>query len=279
MTVSKKEELNLNSLREQVKQYVENCHLDDGGYFFAKMLPSSAMDTYYAVKTLSLLGLKPDRPEKIKRFFLRAVKKNSILSINGLFSATEVLHELNADVEFLYQHLARLNLLRNVMGGFGAIYNLDIAVVSELETTYRVLSILTRLGRDFDRKQLIEFVFKYRNDDGGFGRNHISTMASTYYATEIFKLTGYGGTELDLTVSYLRSRENVGNLNYIEDMYWLTNSLFNLGQKIRLTEWIISFVKGCQRPNGGFARKDVMGIPTLDDTYYAVSILKNTQQI
>jgi len=134
MTVSKKEELNLNSLREQVKQYVENCHLDDGGYFFAKMLPSSAMDTYYAVKTLSLLGLKPDRPEKIKRFFLRAVKKNSILSINGLFSATEVLHELNADVEFLYQHLARLNLLRNVMGGFGATDNLDIAVVSELET-------------------------------------------------------------------------------------------------------------------------------------------------
>ena len=279
MVVSKTEELNLNSLRERVKQYVENCHRDDGGYFFANMPFSSAMDTYYAVKTLSLLGLKPDRPDKIKRFFLRAIKRNSYLGLSGLFSATEILHELNAGVEFLYQYLARLNLLRNSMGGFGVTYNLDYAVVSELETTYRVLSILTRLGRDFDRKQLIEFVFKYRNEDGGFGRNHISSLASTYYATEIFKLTGYSGMELDLTVSYLRSRENVWNLNFIEDMYWLTNGLFNLGQKIRLTEFIISFVKGCQRENGGFARKDVMGIPTLDDTYYAVSILKNTQQI
>jgi len=279
MVVSKTEELYLNSLCEQVRQYVENCHREDGGYFFADMPFSSAMDTYYAVKTLSLLKLKPDRPDKIIRFFLRAKKRNSFLGLSGLFSATEVLHELNADVEFLYQYLARLNLLRNRMGGFGVIDNLDYAVVSELETTYRILSILTRLGRDFDRKQLIEFVFKYRNEDGGFGRNHISTMASTYYATEIFKLTGYSGTDLDLTVSYLRSRENVWNLNFIEDIYWLTNSLFNLGQETRLTKWIISFVKGCQRRNGGFARKDVMGIPTLDDTYYAVSILKNTLQI
>jgi hypothetical protein len=201
------------------------------------------------------------------------------VGINGLFSATEVLHELNADVQFLHQYLARLNLLRNSMGGFGVIDNLDIEVVSELETTYHVLSILNRLGRDIDRKQLIEFVFKYRNKNGGFGRNHISTMASTYYATEIFKMTEYSGTELNLTVSYLLGMENVWKLNFIEDIYWLTNGLFNLGQKTRLTEWIISFIKGCQRPNGGFARKDVMGIPTLEYTYYAVSILKTTSQI
>jgi hypothetical protein len=63
-------------------------------------------------------------------------------------------------------------------------------------------------------------------------------------------------------------------LNFIEDMYWLCGSLSNFAEKTRLHDWIMHFVKGCQRTNGGFARKDVMGIPTLEDTFYAVSILK-----
>jgi hypothetical protein len=148
-----------------------------------------------------------------------------------------------------------------------------------LETTFRVLSVLNSLGRDFNKQQIINFVLRFNNADGGFGKGHISTLASTFYATEIFKLSMYDSAELKLTVSYLRDRENIWRLNFIEDIYWLSSSLSNLGQKTSITEWAISFVKACQRPNGGFARKDVMGIPTLEDTFYAISILKTLSYI
>jgi hypothetical protein len=279
MAVSSNETVNPNGLREQVRQYIAKCHLEDGGYFFAMMPPSSAMETYYAVKTLSLLGIKPDRPGEIKDFFLNALEKNSFMGLNGLFSAAEVLHELNVENQSLYRYLPKLKLMRNSVGGFGVIDNLDIEVVSELETTFRVLSVLNRLGMDINNQQIVNFVLKFNNADGGFGKGRISTLASTFYATEIFKLTMYDGAELKLTVSYLRDRENMWQLNFIEDIYWLSNSLCNLGQRVRITEWIISFVKACQRPNGGFARKDVMGISTLEDTLYAVSILKTLSYI
>jgi hypothetical protein len=279
MTISSNETVHLNSLRGQVRQYVEKCHLEDGGYFFAMMPPSSAMDTYYAVKTLSLLGVKPDRPGEIEGFFLNALKKNYFMGLNGLFSAAGVLHELNVENKSLYRYLPKLKLMRNSVGGFGIIENLDLEVVSELETTFRVLSVLNSLGRDFNKQQIINFVLRFNNADGGFGKGHISTLASTFYATEIFKLSMYDSAELKLTVSYLRDRENIWRLNFIEDIYWLSSSLSNLGQKTSITEWAISFVKACQRPNGGFARKDVMGIPTLEDTFYAISILKTLSYI
>ncbi|MGA9047589.1 MAG: prenyltransferase/squalene oxidase repeat-containing protein [Dehalococcoidia bacterium] len=279
MAINNNENVHLNILQEQVQGYISKCHLPDGGYFFAMMPPSSAMDTYYAVKTLSLLGVEPDRTGEIEDFFINALEKNPFMGINGLFSASEVLYDLNLENKSLYGYLPKLKLMRNSVGGFGAFENLDLEVVSEMETTFRVVSILNRLGRDFNTQPIINFVLKFNNADGGFGNGRISTLASTFYATEIFKLIMYDGTKLKLTVNYLRDRENMWQLNFIEDIYWLSNSLCNLGQRVRIPERLISFVKACQRPNGGFARKDVMGIPTLEDTFYAVSILKTLSYI
>jgi hypothetical protein len=61
-----------NSFRRKVVSYIERCHLEDGGYFFARVLPSNGLDTYFAVKSLSILGVEPDRPEAIASFFLKA---------------------------------------------------------------------------------------------------------------------------------------------------------------------------------------------------------------
>ncbi|MCR4394444.1 MAG: hypothetical protein NUV31_08765, partial [Dehalococcoidales bacterium] len=63
------------SFRRDVLGYIERCHLEDGGYFFARISPSSGLDTYFAVKSLSILGVKPDRPEAIADFFLNDVKE------------------------------------------------------------------------------------------------------------------------------------------------------------------------------------------------------------
>lgn len=36
--------------------YVHSCQVEDGGYFFARIAPSSLRDTCLAVETLHLLG-------------------------------------------------------------------------------------------------------------------------------------------------------------------------------------------------------------------------------
>ncbi|MBN1690071.1 MAG: hypothetical protein JW901_03515 [Dehalococcoidia bacterium] len=261
-------------ISENVRRYIERCRLDDGGYFFARIPPSSAVDTYYAVRTLSMLGFAPESPAATRKFFVDALKSNSILSINGLFAATEVLGDLQFNVQLPRRYVDRINKLRNDMGGFGVVSNLDIEVVSELETTYRVLRIMISLGMDFDGRTINDFVLKFANRDGGFGKGNLSTPASTYYAIEIFKLTGYKLAELIFTGDYLYDRAKMWRLNFIEDIFWLSSCMANLGQRIDIADWITSFVKNCQRSNGGFARKDVMGIPSLEYTYYAVSILK-----
>jgi len=82
------------SFRRDVLGYIERCRLEDGGYFFARIPPSSGLDTYFAVKSLSILDVRPDLPETIVDFFLKDIKKGSTGGITGLFLAVEVLNEL-----------------------------------------------------------------------------------------------------------------------------------------------------------------------------------------
>jgi hypothetical protein len=263
------------SLRRQVTRYIERCHLEDGGYFFARIPPSSGTDTYFAVKSLAILGVKPQHPESILSFFLSQVSEGTLASIIGIFNAIEVIDELshvsNDLKSYAYQQIIPL---QNKAGGFGALENIDVEVASELQETYRAVRILKIIGADFDERRITAFILSELNADGGYGREGRSTLASTFYATEIYRLLGYATKKLAATRGYLRKREETWQVQFIEDLYWLTMGLSNLGEKFNSPERAIRFVMECQRPNGGFSRATVMGIPTLEYTFYALSILK-----
>jgi hypothetical protein len=57
----------------------------------------------------------------------------------------------------------------------------------------------------------------------------------------------------------------------------LAEGLANLGDKPISPDRVNEFVLKCQRRNGGFARAPIMGIPTLEYTFYALSILKEME--
>ena len=175
--------------REKVLGYVERCHLEDGGYFFARVLPSSGMDTYFAVKSLSILGVKPSRPEETASYFLDQMNDGWLDDVVGLFVASEVLNELGL-ITYDFRHFARQRImsLQNKAGYFGSVENVDVEVPSELQETYRAVKVLRILGVDFDREKIACFVSGLLNVDGGYGRDDFSTLASTFYATEIHKL-------------------------------------------------------------------------------------------
>jgi hypothetical protein len=268
------------SFRQQVVKYIERCRLEDGGYFFARVPPSSVLDTYFAVKSLSIVGVKPSRPEAIASFFLNCVKDGMLGGITGIFVTVEVLNELGGMTDDLRSYARRQIMLRqNKAGGFGAVDNVYIEVPSELEDTYRAARVLRTIGADFDERRMTDFVVSKLNLDGGYGREGQSTLASTFYATEIHKLLGVETGKLTVTRDYLRKREGSWQVQFIEDLYWLVLGLANLGEKINVPERVTRFVMMCQRSNGGFSRSTVMGIPTLEYTFYALSILREIEAL
>jgi len=268
------------SLRRKVIGYIEGRHLEDGGYCFFRMPPSSGMDTYFAVKSLSILSVKPDRPEAIASFFLNDVKEGALGGIPGIFATIEVLNELNQMTEELRSYAQQQIMLRqNKAGGFGALKDIYIEVPSELEDTYRAVRVLRIIGADFDERRIVDFISSKLNLDGGYGAEGRSTLASTFYATEINRLLGVGADKLNGTKGYLRNKENdwrenfdKGLVNYIENLFWLVEGQANLGEKSNIPDRITRFVMGCQSPNGGFGR--AYSIPTLEYTFYALSILR-----
>jgi hypothetical protein len=264
-----------NSWHWQALSYIESCHLKDGGYFFARIPPSSGTDTYFAVKSLALLGVKPPHPEAVANFFLRQIKEATLGGITGIFNAVEVINEIGQITDDLRSYAQdQIMAWQNKAGGFGAVENIYIEVSSELEETYRAVRILKTIGTIFDEQVVSGFVFSLLNRDGGYGRNRHSTLASTFYATAIHKLLGVDTQKLAGTRAYLRRREERWQVQFIEDLFWLVKGFVNLGEKPNFPDRVIEFVTECQRQNGGFARAGIMGIPTLEYTFYALSILK-----
>ena len=262
------------SFRRLVVNYIERCHLADGGYFFARIPPSSGTDTYFAVKSLALLGVKPQNPEAVASFFLRQIKEGTLVGITGIFNAVEVINELGQITDDLKGYAQnQIMTWQNRAGGFGALENIYIEVSSELEETYRAVRILKAIGITFDEQVVSGFVFSLLNRDGGYGRNRHSTLASTFYATEIYKLLGVDTQKLDRTGAYFRRREKIWRIQFIEDLFWLVEGLANLGERPIFPGRVIDFVLECQRQGGGFARATIMGIPTLEYTFYALSVL------
>jgi hypothetical protein len=268
------------SFKKEEIDYIERCRLEDGGYFFARIPPSSGMDTYFAIQSLEILGIKPERPGAIIDFVIKNVEAGMFTDITSIFLGVEVLNKLGNLTETLKNYArSRLMALQNKVGGFGACENINIKVVSELQDTYRAVRVLNTIGADFDREEMMRFVSGFLNLDGGYGLNGFSTLASTFYALEIQKLLELETGKLAVTRDYLRKREKNWQVQFIEDLYWLVLGLVNLGEKTRIRDRLIRFVKMCQRPNGGFSRATEMGIPTLEYTFYALSILKEIKAL
>jgi len=266
-----------NSFRQEVVNYIERCYLEDGGYFFARIPPSSGTDTCFAIKSLAILGVKPQHPESVLNFFLSQIREGTMGGVTGIFNAVEVIDELsyvNRDLKSYAEE--KVMVWQNGAGGFGALENIDVEVSSELQETYRAVKVLKTVGATFDEKGIVRFISSLLNQDGGYGRSGHSTLASTFYATAIYRLLEVENGASTSTIAYLINREKNWQVQFIEDLYWLVEGLANLGEKSNFPDRIIRFIMECQRQNGGFSRATIMGIPTLEYTYYAISILKET---
>ncbi len=267
-----------NRISEQAYRYILSCSLSDGGYSFARIPPSGLMDSYYALAGLLLLGKNHDF-RNLEAYLRRELHDRSYDNLPGIWAATEGLSSLGR-----LTHKDRVRALEVAVRQYKEINPLAAGDVyaeatSGLESPYRLLRVMKLCGVEPGDGRSSKLVASFANTDGSYGRG-LAVIASTYYAVAIYDLLGEPLPGRSLTVSFLKALESdceaklgAGNTLYLEQLHWLTGALDILGERLTAKDSIARYATGCQRAGGGFARAARIGIPTLENTFYALTLL------
>lgn len=256
-----------------VARYVESCRVADGGYFFARVAPATAQDTYFALASLRLLERRPEDREGVRRWVeeWRQTPSN-VSSIHGAYLVCRLLDELGEDPAAVRPYAQAVAKAENDLGGFGTYKNVYVESPSELQATYEAIWVLIKLGYTVNENRVERFLSLFRQADGGFGVGR-STLASTYYACTTLHLLGASQPLLDDARLYLQRRADRWDVYFVDHVFWLVEGLTLTGGAQRFTTQATTHVLACQRAQGGFARAPIIGIQTLEHTYYALRIL------
>lgn len=253
-------------------EYVHSCQVEDGGYFFARIAPGSLRDTCFAVETLHLLGQQPERLDALKHFAWLSLHEQPPSDAHALYLHSKLLSLLGEDrgqLRPMVQGLWAGSGLRDRAANLEGLY---FEVTSELEDAAEQVSLFLDFALSFGQAGTVDLVRSLRNPDGGFGRQGISTLATTCDAVRILNMLGYHPEEGERVLGFLESRER--DLYFLDDLYYLETARSILGGARSDTSRSAPHVLGCQRLGVGFARARPIGIPTLEYTYCAISIMK-----
>lgn len=277
----------MNSINKQkIIDYIEERHQSDGGYFFAQVEPSSGLDTYLAVKTLRLLGTKTKNTKSIANFWKRETLEGNLDDLFAVFLAVETYKEIGLPVTAFKKYQSALvgqkgrafsraqSMHTSKNQKLTLTYAMDFigARGKDLQDLYYLATLSHDLKFDIDKKKIADFVYSLQNKDGGFGHKKESYLMATYHALHIFDALSLPVKNKDEILIFLTHWFDKSD--YLEDLFYSTESLSLLGEPLPDVEEAFQFADSCQRNNGGFSRARVMGIPTIEHTYMAVSVIK-----
>jgi len=254
-------------------QYVHSCQMEDGGYFFAKIPPSSLQDTLFAIEILRMVEQRPRCIEGIEQFILSFQNDFAARNLHALYLASGALLALGKPIEAL-RGFVKAAFERFNVSGIECFDSLDMEVVSELKSLFEAVCLFLRFAMPVDSNSVTGCILSLANKDGGFGYRAYSTLATTYYAVQTLALLKRFPESPGLTLDFLKKKEP--GIYFLEDLYYLmqTRSLLGENPWPKGQDKAAAFILGYQRASGGFARARPMGIPTLEYTWYAMSLLK-----
>jgi len=262
-------------LSQDVYDYVFSRQNSDGGYTFVQENDSNAQDTYYGVAILKLLGVQFPNADRTRQW-LHSFKLGSVYTYYYVAKALSICGE---DLSSRFKEYLRSMLASKRYFGSVDVY---LEVASEFQITTMVLELAELLGQKETRKEVVDWLLKYKNSDGGFGSYGYSNVNSTYYATASLGLLGFNLDKIKDTVDFLRACENpeggftvVPNsyAPYMEHTFYGVSALEALKERCNYPSRTIDFVLKCQNANGGFARTDI-GISTFENTFQAISLIR-----
>lgn len=263
--------------RSRIVQYVKACRCLGGGYCFYRLDEPNAADTYYALYSLSLLGEALD-DEESAAFLLDLQKPDG--AYPSPFAGLCAIRALRLlDKRERYDpstYVASIALPLDPEG-------LPVEEYSLFEPLHTWIALHSITGIPLDpsaKRRVRELVFRYKNEDGGFGHPR-SSLKETWQALEILEMIGCKPDISGLKI-FLRSCEDpeFGYLGtqgrkpaYLEDMHAALYLAALLGAEPAYAESCLSFLNRCIHHSGGFVRSVYGGIPTLEFTALALESL------
>lgn len=267
--------VNDRSLTENIINYVISRQNVDGGYTFVEENDSNTQDTYYGLAILKSLGSRFPNVDKT----LEWLREFNLGSIYSYYYVGKALSLCGGDLDNRFHKYVVSTIASKRHFGSVDVY---IEVASEFRATHMVLELANLLGVDPTANDVVNWLLKYKNEDGGFGAHNHSNINSTYYATASLGLLSFDTEKLQDTKAFLRTCENHhGGFTvvphsfapYMEYIYYGVMALDALGESCRFPSQTVDFVLRCQNANGGFARAD-LGISTFENTFQAVSVIQ-----
>jgi hypothetical protein len=262
-------------LVKKITDYVVNRQNADGGYTFCQGAESNLQNIYYGLAILSLLEGNFPEAEKTIKFIVDA----HFDGIYSIYYVTKASLLLGKSIESKLKK-SLLSIL-NSKNYFGSTV-LFSEPSSEFTTTFMALELAHLLKVKVNAKDVTNWLFKSRNDDGGFGVQGYSNIDSTYYAIASIHLLKESFSNQNETIAFVRKCEKphggftvipINFTPYMEHTYYGVMTLHLLGEKSKYSSQTTDFVLGCQNNNGGFARSD-LGISTFENTFQAVEVLR-----
>jgi hypothetical protein len=269
--------------KQEIIAYIEKCHLSDGGYFFAGIEPSGGLDTCLAVKTLQLLG-EPIRHARSIVEYWEHREATGYFDIDGYYLMAETYKTLGllSDFKMSYgEKVIRLLSAQKPLKKGGELVMGDesedmLSVMLQgkaMESQYRAISLSIDL--DIPIHIGADEVVAEQHEDGGFGNNgHGSDLVSSYYAAKILALLSKGsvsGKHVVALKNYLLRK--LDESQFLESMFHAVDGLYALGISVPHPEYLEDYVVFSQKKSGGFGRARELSIPTIEHTFYAISIL------
>jgi len=264
-----------------VLNYILQRQNEDGGYTFAQELESNAQDTYYALAILNLLGVHPPH-SGLTIDWLREFPAKDLYAYYYVAGALRLCSQPVDSA--LAEHIRALH---RADGSFGTV-DVNIEAPSEFASTFMATELLRMLDVAWDAGRTINWLLRYKNQDGGFGTDGHSNLRSTFHAVTSLRNLSYPIDRLGSTVTFVRSCEQprggftvvaTNSTPYMEDTYYGVMTLDLLGEQSKYAEQTVKHVFGCLNSNGGFRRSVELGISTFEDTYYALTVLRKLGRI
>lgn len=271
--ISKRTLANVRSWADSVSNYVLSRQNPDGGYTFWQGADSNAQDTYYGLAVLKLLDLPlPSVEETLE--WLRVFELGNVYSYYYVGKALLLCGE-DLDERFHKYVASAIASKRH----FGSV-DVYVEFASEFQVTSIVLELARMTGFDPRGNDVVDWLLKFKNEDGGFGAQKHSNINSTYHAVSSLRMLGFDVNSLQDTARFIRSCERpYGGFTvipcayepYVEYTYYGVMALETLKENCRFPAQTVDFMLRCRNANGGFARSD-LGVSTFEYTFQAVSV-------
>jgi len=269
--------MKLIEIRSKIEDFVSERYDESGGFKMSPVDYPNSTATYCALAILQNIGIDFKDKDKCVDWLVNS-KINSLYS---LYFSIEGLRLLGKNEKAKEKAIQNLDTIRKGMTFLKKrkVYEFE----QEFKKVYYISELSVAASIVFDEKVLKEMT-KHQNEDGGFGMEDHSTITSTHYSLKTLQnLNKIDQLNRKGALKYIRKCEKPEGgfvtrpeniLPYIEYTYYGVDSLEALGESVNFHEEHLRFVINCLNRDGGFRRTPILGISSIENVYYATSILR-----